>query len=77
MRDGLGDPAKNSEQPLLARRERKMQRFKSSRSAQRFLNIHSVVHNTFNHQRHLVSRSTLRIFRAEAAARWQDAVAVA
>jgi hypothetical protein len=47
------------------------------RSAQRFLNIHSAVHNTFNHQRHLVSRSTLRIFRAEAAARWQDAVAVA
>jgi hypothetical protein len=49
-----------------------MQRFKSSRSAQRFLNMHSAVHNTFNHQRHLVSRSTLRIFRAEAAARWQD-----
>ena len=35
------------------------------------------VHNTFNHQRHLVSWSTLRIFRAEAAARWQDAVDVA
>jgi hypothetical protein len=37
-----------------------MQRFKSSRSAQRFLNIRSAVHNTFNHQRHLISRSTLR-----------------
>ena len=68
--------AENSHQ-IVRRRERKMQRFKSSRSAQRFLNIHSAVHNTFNHQRHLVSRSTLRIFRAEAAARWQDAVAVA
>src|SRR5215813_7668209 len=32
-----------------------MQRFKSARSAQRFLTIHSAVHNTFNHQRHLVS----------------------
>jgi putative transposase len=54
-----------------------MQRLKTSRSVQRFLDIHSVVHNTFNHQRHLVSRSTLRILTAEAAARWQDAVAVA
>jgi hypothetical protein len=44
-----------------------MQRFKSARSAQRFLSMHAPVHNTFNLQRHLVSRSTLRIFRAEAA----------
>ena len=35
----------------------------------------SSLHNTFNHQRHLVSRSTLRIFRAEATARWLDAAA--
>jgi putative transposase len=56
--------AENSHQ-IVRRRERKMQRFKSSRSAQRFLNIHSAVRNTFNHQRKLVSRSTLRIFRAE------------
>ena len=48
--------AENSHQ-VVRRRERKMQRFKSARSAQRFLNIHSAVHNTFNHQRHLVSRS--------------------
>jgi transposase-like protein len=38
-----------------------MQRFKSARSAQRFLSMHAAVHNTFNLQRHLVSRSTLRI----------------
>jgi hypothetical protein len=42
--------AENSHQ-IVRRRERKMQRFKSSRSAKRFLNIHSAVHNTFNHQR--------------------------
>jgi transposase-like protein len=54
-----------------------MQRFKSARSAQRFLSIHAAVHNTFNLQRHLVSRATLRTFRAEAAAHWQDAVAAA
>ena len=40
--------AENSHQ-IVRRRERKMQRFKSSRSAQRFLNVHSAVHNTFNH----------------------------
>jgi putative transposase len=57
--------------------ERKMQRFKSARSAQRFLSMHAAVHNTFNLQRHLVSRSTLRIFRAEAANQWRDAVAAA
>jgi putative transposase len=66
----------NSHQAV-RRRERKMQRFKSAGSAQRFLNMHAAVHNTFNLQRHLISRSTLRIFRAEAAAKWHDAVAAA
>jgi transposase-like protein len=62
---------------VVRRRERKMQRFKSAASAQRFLNMHAAVHNTFNFQRHLVSRSTLRVFRAEAAAQLQGAVAAA
>src|SRR6516164_8986404 len=56
---------------------RKLQRFKSARSAQCFLSMHAAVHNTFNLQRHLVSRSTLRIFRAEAVAQWSNAVAEA
>jgi putative transposase len=59
--------AENSHQ-VVRRREGKMQRFKSAASAQRFLSMHAAVHNTFNHQRHLISRLTLRIFRAEAAA---------
>src|ERR1700745_1635331 len=66
--------AENSHQPV-RRRERKMQRFKSARSAQRFLSMHAAVHNTFNSQPHLVSRSTPRIFRAEAASEWRNAVA--
>ena len=66
--------AENSHQ-VVRRRERKLQRFKSARSALCFLSMHAAVHNTFNFQRHLVSRSTLRIFRAEAAAQWSDAVA--
>src|SRR5215204_7652391 len=68
--------AENSHQPV-RRRERKQQRFKSARSAQRFLSIHAPVHNTFNLQRHLVSRRTLRTFRAEAAQAWQIATAAA
>ena len=66
--------AENSHQPV-RRRERKQQRFKSARSAQRFLSMHAAFHNTFNLQRHLVSRRTLRIFRAEAAQAWQIATA--
>jgi transposase-like protein len=68
--------AENSHQAV-RRRERKLQRFRSARSAQRFLSMHAAVHNTFNLQRHLISRSTLRIFRTEAAAEWQAAVAAA
>src|SRR5213078_910840 len=41
------------------------------------LSIHAAAHNNFNLQRHLVSRSTLRIFRAEAAAQWSRATAAA
>jgi hypothetical protein len=51
------------------RRGRKLQRFKLARSAQRFLSMRSAVHNTFNFQRHLDSRSTLRTFGAEATGR--------
>jgi putative transposase len=68
--------AENSHQPV-RRRERKQQRFKSPGSAQRFLSMHSAVHNTFNLQRHLISRCTLRTFRSEAAQAWQVATAAA
>jgi putative transposase len=70
----MNNRAENSHQ-VVRRRERKMQRFKSVGSAQRFLSVHAAVHNTFYLQRHLISRSTLRTFRAEAMANWQAAVA--
>jgi DDE superfamily endonuclease len=57
--------AENSHQPL-RQRERRMKRFKSPGSAQRFLSIHAAVYNVFNVQRHLISRRTLRAFRAQA-----------
>ena len=68
--------AENSHQPV-RRRERKMPRFKSSGSAQRFLSLHAAVHNTFNVQRHLISRRTLRRFRAEAMQQWRVATMAA
>ena len=57
--------AENSHQPT-RRRERKMQRFKSPASAQKFLSTHAAVYNTFNVQRHLVSARTHRALRAVA-----------
>ena len=68
--------AENSHQPV-RRRERKMQGFKSPGSAQRFLSMHAAVHNTFNLERHLLSRRTLRLFRAEAAQAWKNSTVAA
>jgi putative transposase len=52
-----------------------MQRFKSPGSAQWFLSIHAIVHNSFNVQGHLVSRNMLRALRGEAFQNWQAATA--
>ena len=68
--------AENSHQPT-RRRERKMQRFKSPGSAQRFLSSHAAVYNTFNTQRHLVSAQTHRTLRDTAMSAWREVVAVA
>lgn len=66
--------AENSHLPI-RRRERQQQLFKSQASAQRFLTSHAAIYNTFYTQRHLISRPTLRRFRAEAASAWATAVA--
>ena len=68
--------AENSHLPI-RQRERRTQRFKSAGSAQRFLSTHAAIYNTFNVQRHLISRRTLRQFRAAAMERWQEVTAAA
>ena len=68
--------AENSHQAV-RRRERKMQGFKSARSAQRFVSVHAAVYNTFNVQRHLISRPTHRRFRTAAHQSWNAATAAA
>jgi transposase-like protein len=68
--------AENSHLPV-RQRERRMQRFKSPGSAQRFLSTHAAIYNTFYVQRHLISRKTLRQFRAEATEQWRQAAAAA
>jgi len=68
--------AENSHLPV-RQRERRMQRFKSPGSAQRFLSTHAAIYNTFYMQRHLISRGTLRQFRAEAMEQWRHATASA
>ena len=68
--------AESSHVPV-RRRERKLQGFKSPRSAQRFLSMHAATYNVFTVPRHLVSAPTHRLFRAEAFEAWRSAAGVA
>jgi putative transposase len=61
--------AENSHLPV-RQSERRMQRFKSPGSAQRFLSVHASIYNTFYVQRHLISRKTLGQFHDEAMNTW-------
>ena len=61
--------AENSHQPI-RRRERKLQRFKSPGSAQRFLAIHAATFNAFTHQRHLLRRPHFKELRAGSFRTW-------
>src|SRR5271169_4908293 len=51
----LNNRAENSHQPF-RRRERAMQRFRSTKTLQKFSSVHAEVHNHFNQESHLVPR---------------------
>jgi len=66
----------NSHLPV-RRQERKMQRFKSPGSAQRFLNVHAKVDNHFTTDHHLITRPTMKELRAQTFRQWRDVTATA
>ena len=67
----LNNRAENSHQPF-RRRERAMIRFRRMRTLQKFVSVHSSVHNHFNQERHLYSRENFKLNRAAALAEWRQ-----
>ena len=63
--------AENSHLPF-RRRERAMLRFRRMRSLQKFVAVHSSVHNHFNQERHLYSRQNFKHNRTTALSEWRQ-----
>jgi len=66
----LNNRAENSHKPF-RRRERAMLRFRRMRTLQKFVAVHASVHNHFNQERHLYSRSNFKLNRTAALAEWR------
>ena len=62
----------NQEKAPFRRRERAMQRFRSMRTLQKLVAVHASVHNHFNQERHLYSRSNFKLNRTAALAEWHQ-----
>ncbi|MEH6497713.1 MAG: DDE-type integrase/transposase/recombinase [Pseudomonas marincola] len=73
-RQWLNNRAENSHQPF-RQRERAMIKFRSTKSLQKFVSIHSSVHNHFNLERHLTSRQQFKLNREAALADWRQLAA--
>jgi putative transposase len=71
----LNNRAENSHRPT-RRRERQMQRFKSSQQAQRFPSSHSMIYGHFRPRRHLMTAAQYRRTRAKAFRTWQQETCV-
>ena len=67
----LNNRAENSQRPT-RRRERQMQRFKSSGQAQDFLSAHSFIYGHFHPRRHRLAANAYRAIRSDAFKTWQQ-----
>jgi putative transposase len=67
----LNNRAENSHQPF-RRREQAMIKFRAAKSLQKFVSIHSSVHNHFNLERHLTSRQQFKFNREAALTDWRQ-----
>ena len=63
--------AENSHLPF-RRRERAMLRFRRMRSLQKYISVHSSIHNHFNQERHLYSRDIFKLNRTAALSEWRQ-----
>ena len=67
----LNNRAENSHRPT-RRRERQMQRFKSSRQAQDFLSAHAFIYGHFHPRRHQLAAHAYRAIRSDAFKIWHQ-----
>jgi putative transposase len=67
----LNNRAENTHQSF-RRRERAMLRFGQMRILQKFVAVHASIHNHFNAERHLYSRSNFKLNRAAPLAEWRQ-----
>ena len=70
----LNNRAKNSHQPF-RRREGEMSKFRDVKTLQKFGSIHASIHNHFNLDRNLNSRSVYKKNRSAALAEWRQLAA--
>ena len=70
----LNNRAENSHQPF-RRREGAMSKFRDIKTLQKFAAVHASIHNHFNLDRHLNSRSVYKQNRSAALAEWRQLVA--
>ena len=70
----LNNRAENSHQPF-RRREGAMSKFRDVKTLQKFSSVHASIHNHFNFDRHLNSRSVYKKNRSAALAEWRQLAA--